>query len=46
MAQNPHFTPKLENCRKSIESPTGGFSSSVNPPLEHDNELFKPSKDS
>ena len=46
MAQKPQFTPKSENCRKCIESPTGGISASETLPLEHARELFEPSKDS
>jgi len=46
MAQKNHFTPKSENCRKCIESSTGGLRDSDNSPLEHDSELFEPSKDS
>jgi len=46
VAQKPHFTPKLENCRNCIVSPIGEFSASDNSPLEHDSELLKPSKDS
>jgi len=46
MAPKPHFTPKSENCKKCIESPTGGIPASDNLPLEHDSELFEPLKDS
>ena len=42
LAQKPHCTPKSENCRKSIEFPTGGISKSDNSPLEHASELFEP----
>jgi len=35
MAQKPHFTPKSENCRKCIESPTGGVSIFDNSALEY-----------
>jgi len=45
MTQKPHFAPKSETCRKSIESPTGGISAIDNLPLEHDSELFEPSED-
>jgi len=40
MAQKNHVIPKSENCRKCIESPTGGISASDNLLLEHDSELF------
>jgi len=46
MVQKTHLTPKSENCRKCIESPTGGISIFDNSPLEHASELFEPSKES
>jgi len=46
MAQKLHSTPKSENCRKCIESPTGVNSICYNSPLEHASELFEASKDS
>jgi len=42
MAQKPQFTPKSENCKKCIESPTGDISASNSLPLEHTRELLEP----
>jgi len=46
MAQKPHFTPKSENCRKCMSLPLAATVACNNSPLEDDNELYEPSKDS
>jgi len=40
------FYPQIRKMQKYIESPAGGISASDMSPLEHDSELFEPSKDS
>jgi len=35
-----------QNCRKSMSLPLAASVASDNSPLEHDGELFEPSKDS
>jgi len=46
MPPKSHFTPKSENCRKSMSLPLAACANSDNSPREHDRELFEPLKDS
>jgi len=46
MAQQPHFAPKSENCRKSMSLPPAACADSGYSRREYDRELFEPSKDS
>jgi len=45
-AQKKNFTPKSENCRKSMSLPLAACADSDYSPTEHDWELFEPWKDS
>jgi len=44
--KNPILPPNQKIAENAFESPIGGLRDSDNSPLEHDSELFEPSKDS